>query len=379
MRYFLVAGEASGDLHGSRLMQALKEQDPSAEFAFVGGALMRAEGGEVVHRSEDLAIMGFIPVLKNLGYLQETGRKVSRAMLDFGPDVVICIDFSGFCYRYILPFARLHLPRAKVVYYIPPKVWAWKKWRVRQLREETDLVLCIFPFEVPFFHRKGVKHALYVGNPTYEGVEAYLSLNPQSESYGSGYIALLCGSRRGEVLTNLPTMVSVLRECGKEGILAAAPGVSDELIAEALPLERDRSLLRIVHGDTYGVVRGARAALVTSGTATLETALLGTPQVVCYAVRGGRAANFIFDNFFSIPYISLVNLIAGRDVVPEMYGGLFQKKLIYKALAPLLSDTDERMEMLRGYGDVRAALSAGGNAASQNAAIAILNLFGGQS
>lgn len=374
MKYFIVVGEASGDLHASRLMRALKKEDPGASFAFVGGPLMRAEGGLLVHKSEDLAIMGFIPVVKNLGYLSETGRKVRERMLDFGPDVVICVDFSGFCFRYILPFARDYLPLSKVVYYIPPKVWAWKKWRIPKLRELTDLVLCIFPFEVPFFKKEGVTKVGYVGNPTYETVTEYLS-SGQSDNYGSDYVALLCGSRTGEVKTNLPTMVSVLRETGKRGILAAAPSVTDALIGEVLS-PGDRALVKVVHGDTYGVVRGAKAALVTSGTATLETALLGTPQVVCYAVRGGAVANFVFDNFFPIPYISLVNLIAEQEVVPEMYGGLFTKKRIHKALMPLLSDTSERREMLLGYDLVRAKLSASGSSASLNAALAVGRLMG---
>ena len=373
MRYFLVAGEASGDLHASRLMEALKAEDPEASFAFVGGPLMRSVGGLLVHKAEELSIMGFLPVLQNLRYLSETGRKVSRAMLDFGPDVIICVDFGGFCFRYILPYAHVNLPKAKVVYYIPPKVWAWKKWRIPRLRELTDLILCIFPFEEPFFKKEGVPHVRYVGNPTYESVQSYLSDGNAAKDYGDGYVALLCGSREREVRMNLPTMVSVLRESGRRGILAAAPSVTDELIREVLPPD-DLKLLEVVHGDTYGVVRGADAALVTSGTATLETALLGTPQTVCYAVKGGRAANFIFDNFFSIPYISLVNLIAGEEVVAEMYGGLFRKKKIAKAFLPLLSDTPERKAMLRGYETVRSRLGAAGDRASQNAAAAILGL-----
>ena len=372
MRYFFVVGEASGDLHASRLMKALKTEDPEASFAFVGGPNMRELGGKVVHRSEDLSIMGFIPVIKNLRYLSETGRKVQEAMLDYGPDVIVCVDFSGFCYRYILPFAHDNLPLAKVVYYIPPKVWAWKKWRVRQLRELTDLVLCIFPFEIPFFKKEGVSKALYVGNPTFESVEEYLSV-PRERTYSGEYVALLCGSRPGEVLSNLPTMIDVLRETGAKGVLAAAPSVSDSFIREVLKPE-DFDIIEVVHGDTYGVVRDAKAALVTSGTATLETALLGTPQVVCYSVKGGRVANFLFDNFFSVDYISLVNLIASAEVAPEMFGGLFKTRLISKALIPLLSETPERQSMLSGYQSVRDSLKSSGTSASHAAAAAILAL-----
>ena len=374
MKYFIIVGEASGDLHASRLMRALKQEDHEASFAFVGGPKMRAEGGHLVHKSEDLSIMGFIPVLTNLRYLSRTGRKVQEALLDFGPDVIICVDFSGFCFRYILPFAHDSLPLSKVVYYIPPKVWAWKKYRVRQLRELTHLVLCIFPFEVPFFKREGLLQARYVGNPTYEAVTEYLS-KPRSVRYPGPYVALLCGSRKAEVRSNLPMMLSVLRETGQKGILAAAPGITQNLLDEVIKPE-DRALLEVVHGDTFGVVRDAVAALVTSGTATLETALLGTPQVVCYHVKGGRAANLIFDNLFSIDYISLVNLIAAEDVVPEMYGGLFRKHLITKALLPLLSDSAERRAQLRGYEMIREKLRASGASASSAAATEILALFG---
>lgn len=374
MKYFLVVGEASGDLHASRLMIALRAEDPDASFAFVGGPLMREIGGLEVHRSESLSFMGFSAVLKNLFYLSKVGHKVQQAMLDFHPDVVICVDFSGFCFRYILPFAHENLPLAKVVYYIPPKVWAWKRWRVSKLRQLTDLVLTIFPFEVSFFRNEGLTNVRYVGNPTLEAVDEYLQKGHFSD-YGSGYIALLCGSRVGEVRENLPLMIRVLQETGRRGVLAVAPTISDHLLDEIIAPE-DRRSLSVVRGDTYGVVRGADAALVTSGTATLETALLGTPQVVCYAVNGGVLANLAFDRLFSIPFISLVNLIVGEEVVRELFGGDFTDKKVLGALLPLFSETEERRKMLSGYAKVRGALSDPGSVpASVSAARAILALL----
>lgn len=347
MKYFLVVGEASGDLHASNLMRALRQKDPESLFAFMGGPLMREEGGECIVRSEDMAFMGIVDVIKHLGTIREAARKVQSALLEQKPDVVICVDYAGFCFKYVLPFAKKYLPSSKVVYYIPPKVWAWKKHRINKLRTHTDMVLCIFPFEVDFFSHNNLPQARYVGNPTMESVQNYLNTNPKLEP-SQPSIALLCGSRQSEIKQNLPAMLRAGATFPDyKLIIAAAPGVPKTLYERVIAetgVEAD-----LVFGDTYGVVRQAKVALVTSGTATLETALLGTPQVVCYAVRGGGLANFLFKNFFTIPHISLVNLVASKEVVQELYGGLFTERNITQALTPLLHDSPERKEMLQDY------------------------------
>lgn len=368
MRYFLVVGETSGDLHAARLMDQLRKLDDRAEFAYMGGKQMSERGGTCIARAEEVAFMGIVDVATHLPLIRKTAKKVQQALLDFRPDAIICVDYAGFCFRYILPFAKVHLPASKVVYYIPPKVWAWKKHRIRKLRTLTDLVLCILPFEVAFFEKHKLTHAHYVGNPTYETIAGYshTAADPEEE-----YVALLCGSRRSEVQMNLPLMLQVTADLGVRAVIAAAPDIEPGLIKEIVG---HHTHVQIVQGDTYGVVSGAHAALVTSGTATLETALLGTPQVVCYAVRGGHLANFVYTHFFTAPYISLVNLIAGHEVVPELFGGLFRKETVRQHLSRLMQDPAARTTMLRGYDEVRQKLRTD-TSASENAATRILRLL----
>lgn len=367
MRYFFVAGEASGDLHASTVIEALSVLDNEADFAYMCGAKMRSLGGTCVVASEDLAFMGVLDVVKHMGVIRQAAKEVQQGLLQHQPDVVVCVDYAGFCFRYILPFVRQWLPQTKIVYYIPPKVWAWKKGRIKTLRSHTDLVLSILPFEIPFFRAHQLPQVEYVGNPSLEEVDAYLSRENQSSS--EDYIALLPGSRRSEVEQNLPTMLRVAERCADMQIkIARTPSLPIEVYGEL------GERVELVTGDTYRVLRGAKAALVTSGTATLEAALLGTPQVVCYAHKAGRLANFVFERFFTTPYISLVNLIAGREVVQELYGGLFEEKKIEGALRPLLTDSSERSEMMRGYGEVRQKLQTE-VPSSEAAARAILNLL----
>lgn len=363
MKYFLVVGEASGDLHASGLMVALRRKDDDPTFAYMGGAYMRAQGGTCVVRSEDMAFMGFVDVLKNYRTIRDNARKVQDFLRSYQPDILICVDYAGFCFRYILPLARQELSTTLIVYYIPPKVWAWKKKRIKMLRSHTHMVLTIFPFEVPFFEREKLPNVRYVGNPSLEQIQRYERTSVGTTAPAdTPYIAILCGSRVSEIRKNLPRMLEVCSAFPHyEVIIAGAPGVDASLYA---PIIGDESRVRLLFGQTYDIVRYARAALVTSGTATLETALLGTPQVVCYSVAGGYLANFVFRNFFTVPYISLVNLIAGREVVPELYGGLFTADRIISELTPLLSDTPERAAMLQGYRYVRNLLSTPAPAAT---------------
>lgn len=368
MKYFFVAGEASGDLHASTVMEALTMLDTDgADFAYMGGAKMRALGGDCVLASESLAYMGVVDVVKNISKISKAAKVVQQALLRQRPDVVVCVDYAGFCFRYILPFVREHLPHTKIAYYIPPKVWAWKKGRIKTLRSHTDRVLSIFPFEVPFFNKHQLPQVTYVGNPTLEEVDAFIDgFTPQDTP---SYIAILPGSRRSEVVQNLPTMLRVALSYPDMQVKIAGTSSLDRGVYGTLP---DR--VELVIDDTYSVVRGARAALVTSGTATLETALLGTPQVVCYAHKAGMLANMVFNRFFTTPFISLVNLVACREVVKELYGGLFTEGRIWSALCPLLSDSYERAQMLQGYDEVRATLMTN-EPSSLSTAKEILNLL----
>lgn len=355
MKYFFVVGEASGDVHAAAVMRELKLLDPEASFVYMGGPMMRAEGGDCILPSEDLAFMGIVDVVKNLKTIQRGADLVQQKLLEVQPDRVICVDYGSFCFRYVLPFVRKNLPNTSITYYIPPKVWAWKKGRIKTLRSHTDQVLTIFPFEVPYFEEHNLPQAKYVGNPTAEAVRRYLTDHPRlNPRYPSKYIAVLCGSRRSEIEENLPTMLRVANSFPDHDVLIAmAPGVQRKLYEQIIlgqGYARDiDERIHLISGDTLGVARQANAALVTSGTATLETALMGCPQVVCYAVKGGGLANIVFNKFFTIPYISLVNLIAGYEVVHEMYGGLFEEEKIWNTLAPLLYDSPERQRMLEGY------------------------------
>ena len=358
MKYFLIAGEASGDLHAAHLMSALRVEDPQADFAYMGGAAMRERGGTCVLRSEEMAYMGIVDVLRHYPEIRRGRNVVRQSLIDYRPDVVICVDYGSFCMRYILPFVRKQLPTTRIVYFIPPKVWAWKEFRVRQLRRDCDLIQCVFPFEVPYFCSRGVERVSYVGNPTYEEVMHFRSHRSADVTIEERpYIALLCGSRLSEVRRNLPLMLESVASLGDRYRLVVA-GVSaiDRSLYSEIIERHSIQRVEVRYGETYEILSGADAALVTSGTATLETALLGAPQVVCYATRAGRLVNFAFDHFFKVPYISLVNLIARREVVAELFGGKCTVEAIRSHLTPLLSDSAERRAMLEAYDAVSEAL-----------------------
>lgn len=371
MKYFFVVGEASGDLHASNMMKALIEEDPQADFMFVGGPMMRSVAGRCILASEELAFMGFIDVLRHLGDIRKGAQKVQDAIRAFRPDVVICVDYGGFNFRYILPFVKSELPTVKCVYYIPPKVWAWKRGRINTLRTHTDKVLCIFPFETEFLIRHGLLQVKYIGNPSLDAIKEFEETDNGRQDLPERYIALVPGSRLSEIKANLPVMFQAARHFPDYKVLiTGAPGV---------PLDVYKSISGVGGGDvlfgmTHRIIKYADAALVTSGTATLETALLGTPQVVCYAVKGGGLANFVFRNFFSIPYISLVNIIAMEEVVSELYGGEFKVPKIVSQLRLLLCDSAKRTEIKRKYDNVRSLLETS-QRSSKSAALEILGLL----
>ena len=354
MKYFLIAGEASGDLHASNLMAALKEKDPEADFRFFGGDLMQAVGGTLVKHYKEMAFMGFIPVLLNLRTILNNMKTRQEDIRKYQPDVVILIDYPGFNLK-IAKFVKtvLHLP---VYYYISPKIWAWKQYRIKDFRRYVDRMFCILPFETEFF-RKLDYSVDYVGNPSVDSV----AQNKEKQANrpdtfmaderlpDKPILALLAGSRRQEIKDNLPTMLEVAAAYPDyQPVIAGAPGLEPEYYKQYI----GNHPAKIVFGKTYDLLQHSRAALVTSGTATLETSLFRVPQVVCYYVVAGPLASFIFRNFFHTKYISLVNLIAGREVVQELFGARFSYQQIHDELGKILHDTAYRQQMLDGYDEI---------------------------
>lgn len=354
MKYFLIAGEASGDLHASNLMAALKEQDAEADFRFLGGDLMQAVGGTLVKHYRDMAFMGFIPVLLNLRTILNNMKACQEEIRQYRPDVVILIDYPGFNLK-IAKYVKTQLG-LPVYYYISPKIWAWKQYRIKDFRRYVDRMFCILPFETEFF-RKLDYSVDYVGNPSVDSV----AQNKEKQANrpdtfmaderlpDKPILALLAGSRRQEIKDNLPTMLEVAAAYPDyQPVIAGAPGLEPEYYKQYI----GNHPAKIVFGKTYDLLQHSRAALVTSGTATLETSLFRVPQVVCYYVVAGPLASFIFRNFFHTKYISLVNLIAGREVVQELFGARFSYQQIHDELGKILHDTAYRQQMLDGYDEI---------------------------
>lgn len=372
MKYYLIAGEASGDLHASNLMAALKEADCGAQFRFLGGDLMQAQGGELVKHYREMAFMGFIPVLKNLRTILRNMRRCKEDIRRYRPDAVILVDYPGFNLK-IARFVKeeLNLP---VYYYISPKIWAWKKYRIGSIRRYVDKMLCILPFETEFYKSQRYEVA-YVGNPSVDAVAAREGAGETFDEFtarngldGRPVVALLAGSRRQEIRDNLPVMLEAASAYPEyQPVIAGAPGIEPEFYEPYIA----SNPARIVFGQTYRLLQQSRAALVTSGTATLETALLRVPQTVCYKVAGKHITYFIFKHFFHISYISLVNLIAGKEVVKELFSVRFSLENIRNELGRLLWDTEYRNRMLSGYDEIIETLGAPG--ASRRAAEIIRN------
>lgn len=354
MKYYLIAGEASGDLHASNLMRELKKLDAGAEFRFLGGDLMQSAGGTLVKHYREMAFMGFIPVLLNLRTILRNLQACREDIRRYRPDAVILIDYPGFNLK-IARYVKTEL-KLPVYYYISPKIWAWKQYRIKDFRRYVDRMFCILPFEKEFFRR--LNYAVdYVGNPSVDSVagfreqadDAPASFIEEEGLSGQPIVALLAGSRRHEIKENLPTMLRVASGfSGYQLVIAGAPGIDPAYYrsyTEGYPV-------RVVFGKTYPLLKHSRAALVTSGTATLETALFRVPQVVCYYVKAGRLASFIFRHFFHTDYISLVNLIAGREVVQELFGARFSEQTIREEMRRIIDDASYRQRMLEGYDEV---------------------------
>ena len=368
MRYYLIVGEASGDLHASHLMRALKNEDPGAEFRFFGGDLMAAEGGTLVRHYRDLAYMGFIPVLLHLPTILRNMRQCKQDIVVWKPDVVILVDYPGFNLN-IAKYVHAHTS-IPVYYYISPKIWAWKEYRIKNIRRDVDQLFSILPFEVPFFEQKHHYPIHYVGNPTADEVREFKVQSSKLKVQSSKTIALLAGSRRQEIKDNLPAMLQAASAFNDyELVVAGAPSIEPSFYE---PFLRGYNV-RIVHNQTFQLLSQATAALVTSGTATLETALFRVPQVVCYKMPLPRLSRFAFNHIIKCRYISLVNLIADREVVPELLADRFSVKNIHDHLAAILPGGAGLAPMLSGYDDVRRAL--GDLRAPDNAASIMVGLL----
>ena len=366
MKYYLIAGEASGDLHASHLMAAIREEDAEAQFRCFGGDMMAAEGAELVQHYRDLAYMGIIPVLRHLRTILRGMKRCKEDILKWEPDAVILVDYPGFNLK-IARFVKQHT-NIPVFYYISPKIWAWKEWRIKDIKRDIDCLLSILPFEVQFYEEKHHYPIHYVGNPTVDEVDAYLKENPaDDESFRRDnsldtrpIIALLAGSRKQEVRDNLCRMVEAAEPFCKDYqlVLAAAPGLDDDFYKEAIQTANGKC--SIVRNQTYRLLQHSTAALVTSGTATLETALFRVPQVVCYYMKWGWLASYARKIVLKIPYISLVNLVAGEEIVPELVAEQMNPKDVCRHLGSILPEGSARKAQLQGYDRMAAILGEPG-------------------
>lgn len=376
MKYFIIAGEASGDLHGSNLMAALKLEDKDADFSFFGGDLMQGQGGTLIKHYRELAFMGFIPVLLNLRTILRNMKMCEQEIIKYQPDVVILIDYPGFNLK-IAKYVSKHT-KIPVYYYISPKVWAWKEYRVKSFKKYVDEMFCILPFEVDFFKKHNYQ-VEYVGNPTVDAVAAFCSENKddtlnnflaENKLNNKPIIALLAGSRKQEIKNNLPEMLEAIKEFNDyQFVIAGAPGIDHDFYNEYIGEHN----CHIVFGQTYRLLRYAECALVTSGTATLETALLRVPQVVCYKTAIPHIIYWLFKNVLHTKYISLVNLIADKTVVQELFAKFFSEDAIRQETHKLLADSHYRNQMLSGYQDIIKILGQPG--ASQRAAHLMIQKF----
>ena len=376
MKYYLIVGEASGDLHASNLMKSIKAVDAGAEFRFFGGDLMSAVGGTRVKHYRELAYMGFIPVLMHLRTIFANMRLCKKDVEEWAPDALILVDYPGFnlsVAEYIHKNTKI-----PVYYYISPKIWAWKERRIKNIKRDVDELFSILPFEIDFFEKKHNYRINYVGNPCVDAVDDFkrnraLSRTDFLVRNGLGdkpIVALLAGSRKQEIKANLPMMLEAMKRYpGYQAVLAGAPGIDREYYAPYLDAG-----VKIIFGQTYDILNNAHAALVTSGTATLETALFNVPQVVCYAMPMGRLYSWLKEHFLKVKYVSLVNLVAEREVVRELVAGEMTLQNVISELGELLPhDGKKRTAMLNEYSRMMEILGKPG--ASQRAAEKIVSLL----
>ena len=376
MKYYLLVGEASGDLHASNLMKAIKAADNAAEFRFFGGDLMSAVGEERVRHYRDTAFMGFVPVLLHLRSIFSNMSFCKKDIVAWNPDVLILVDYPGFnlsIAEYI--HKNTDIP---VFYYISPKIWAWKEHRIKNIKRDVDELFSILPFEIEFFEKKHGYKINYVGNPCVDAVDAFLRGNPEERASfmrrnaipDKPVVALLAGSRKQEITANLPVMLQAMKDFpGYQPVIAGAPGIDKDFYK---PYLEDGAC--IVFGETYNILNNAHAALVTSGTATLETGIFRVPQVVCYATPMARLYSWLKKRFLKVRFVSLVNLVAGKEVVRELVAADMRLENVKAELAKILPlDSEERKTMLNEYDRMLGILGDAG--ASERAAGMMVKLL----
>ena len=343
MKYFFIVGEASGDIHAAEFMKKLRAQDSEAQFMGLGGDCMLQQGATLFQHYKNMAFMGVIAVLTHIKQIKENFRIAQKALLREKPDQLILVDYPSFNLK-MAQFAREHLPNIKIVYYIPPKVWAWKTHRIHKIARLCDEVLAIFPFEPDFYAKFGY-HCTYVGNPTAEAISNFKS---HLKNRKSDALALIPGSRRGEIVNCLPKMLIAARKAQDKGqvkdiIVTAAPNIEDAFYAKFL--RSGEQLSR----NTWDVVSKAKAAIVTSGTASLEVALLGCPQFAVYRIYTSHWLGWLEPFIFKIRFYTLPNIIAGRPIIYEAVGPKFKNHIIRRELQRLLTDEEYVRQMKAEY------------------------------
>ena len=393
MKYYLIAGEASGDLHASNLMRALKARDAEAEFRFFGGDLMLAVGGTLVQHYSELAYMGFVQVALHAGTIMRGMKRCKEDIVAWAPDVVILVDYPGFNLS-IAKYVKTHT-KISVYYYISPKVWAWKEYRIKDIRRYVDEMFSILPFEVPYFSKHDYP-IHYVGNPCVDAVAEFKQGYTETrEEFCARHgldskrpiVALLAGSRKQEIKGNLPIMLAVTEEYTKSAlfnrnklewyqhfqwVIAGAPGISREMYDEYGI--QDYTSVTIVSEETYALLTHSYAAMVTSGTATLETALFRVPQVVCYYMKLGKVVSWLRGLILKVKHISLVNLVADFTVVRELVADEMSERELRGELDQLLLDDFYRNRMFKEY-DEMVIGPLGEPGASEHAAAKMLELL----
>lgn len=392
MKYYIIAGEASGDLHASNLMRSLKAKDPEAEFRFFGGDLMKAVGGTLVKHYRELAYMGFVQVVLHARTILRNMRRCKEDIVAWAPDVVILVDYPGFNLS-IAKYVKTHT-QIPVYYYISPKIWAWKEYRIKDIRCYVDEMFSILPFEVPFY--AGHDYPIhYVGNPCVDAVADFKAqytetreefcarhgLNPELP-----IVALLAGSRKQEIKDNLPIMLSATKHFmpgkvyrrekikGFQWVIAGAPGIDKAMYGEVFAKSEATRGVTVVYGETYALLSHSYAAMVTSGTATLETALFRVPQVVCYYIMCGKVVSWLRSLVLKVKYISLVNLVADFPLVHELVADEMRERELAEELNQLLLDDFYRNRMFSEY-DKMVIAPLGESGASEHAADKIVELL----
>lgn len=371
MKYYIIAGEASGDLHGSNLIKEIRKLDDGADIRCWGGDLMQAAGATLVKHYRDLAFMGFAEVVMNLKTILNNLKFCKEDILEFKPDVLVLIDYPGFNLRIAEWAHQLKAQgsrlKAKIVFYISPQVWAWKESRVPKMRETIDEMIVILPFEKEYYKDKWNWDVDYVGHPLVQVVEEFKQSAAGRQPSANNIIALLPGSRKQEIAKKLPIMLEVSRHFPQyQFILAKAPGLEDAFYESFV---RNYTNVSSVRNKTYQLLTEAKAALVTSGTATLETALFGVPEVVCY--KGSSISYQIAKRLIKIKYIALVNLIMDKPVVKELIQNELTVKNLKQELSQLLFDDAKKEQLKEDYENLKSILSADGNASANAAKIVV--------